>query len=222
MWTAVGGRGVANVPCSKQLSARKPSSSTGAGASKDDALGPKPVSPRPTLDTQRTTELSTSVGVPQTRAPAASHFASDSDNDSKPTFTSPEKLSHFVASEKQQSHFASPEPSSTAADKDDGKRKGARKTKVKSKSAASTVRQVEVPVDETDKKKGVSDIRDLQLLEPSDPTQTWELAYNNRVWPDEVGAAYAKLLQLARNANAGPVPVPEFVLMGHVGSGETP
>lgn len=77
-----------------------------------------------------------------------------------------------------------------------------------------------IPVDETDRKKATADIRDLQLLEPSDPTQTWEMAFA-RSLSDDVYAGYSKLLGFARELNAGVVPFTEFVMIGFVGSGKS-
>jgi hypothetical protein len=65
-----------------------------------------------------------------------------------------------------------------------------------------------------------TDIRDLQLFEPADANLTWEKAFG-KVLTDEVLISYSRLLQLARQVNAGPVPAAEFVLLGHIGSGKS-
>lgn len=138
--------------------------------------------------------ISPSLPVHSARAPAASHFAVEDDL--------PEK-----------------------ADKEEKtKKKMSKRGKGKKGEAAvmqePLVKFDDVPVDETDKKKGVTDIRDLQLFEPADSSLTWESAFA-RVLPDDVYGAYSKLLGLTRQLNAGVVPFTEFVLIGFSGSGKS-
>ncbi len=144
----------------------------------------------------------TSGGAGQTRAPLASHFADEGEDT----------------------------PSKAEGEREEGKVK--KKVTRKAKSVASgkkveavadtepLLRPAEVPSDETDKKKATADLRDLQLLEPSDSSQTWEQSFARPV-SDEVAAAFAKLLGFARQLNAGVVPFAEFVLVGFAGSGKS-
>lgn len=108
-------------------------------------------------------------------------------------------------------------------EKEDSKAPSKKVKRLKGKKTKGEIKVVklEVPPDETDKKRGLAEVRDLQLLEPRDRDATYEAAFRAGALPDEVYGAYAKLLQLARNINAGAIPFPEFVLLGHVGSGKS-
>ncbi len=137
----------------------------------------------------------------QGRTPLASHFADEGDE-------TPSKMELEQREEKVKKKVARK-----------GKSTGGKKTETAVESEP-LVRPTDVPVDETDKKKATADLRDLQLLEPSDASQSWELSFGRAV-TDDVSAAFAKMLGFARQLNAGVVPVAEFVLVGFAGSGKS-
>jgi hypothetical protein len=160
---------------------------------------------------------SANATMPVQRTPLASHFADEGDDDPKPASKPPTNAGAGTVE---------------MGEKEEGKvkKKVSRKTGAKSSSVAKSkaevadteplVRVGDIPLDESDKKKATADLRDLQLLEPTDSSATWEAAFARPV-SDETSASFAKLLGFARQLNAGVIPFAEFVLIGFVGAGKS-